>query len=496
MIRNHWGCWTVLAMLVGCNGKLVLPGGDSAGAGGDSAGVGGMSTAGGAGRAYVTGGSGGDYAGGGASGGGGELEIGGVAGESVVGGAPNGNSAGWFEGSGAGGTIEPGQLGQPCIPGGTVSEGSGFTATEIVTLDHCLSGLACASSGKCTNIPDCPRPSGVCVLRRPKLGAEASAGPTGSSGAPNSGGSGGSFAGAAPVPTPNEVGVLDLTADDSSLYWVEYGTRDSLGNYQNDGVAMSYSFADKKTHVLASALAGAQRIVPTTLHAYVAVDGGQLVGNPEQNQILRLPLAGGTPAAVGAFDYVFIAASSGDSLYLKAGDALKVITGDGAFAPFLSGVGDDLTADADSLYYSTSAGLVRAPVSGDPPTTVTPTSLPRALSGDWIYGLEGVDGGIMLEKIAKTGGTWTRTKALGPGTAQVLQMVGERYFIAATFWNSFASSSSLLTGTLAADAKPVRITNLPDPNFTPTKFVGTPSAVYWTDGRAIYQRPLSDAPAP
>jgi len=79
-----------------------------------------------------------------------------------------------------------------------------------------------------------------------------------------------------------------------------------------------------------------------------------------------------------------------------------------------------------------------------------------------------------------------------------LQMVGDRYFVATTFWDqaSLTSSATLLTGTLAADAKPVRITNLPNPDATPSKFVGTASAVYWTDGRAIYQRPLSDAPAP
>ena len=505
MIRNHWGCWTVLAMLVGCNGKLVLPGGDSAGAGGDSAGAGGGSagmvadtagvggTAGAAGKGTA---GAGDNMGAGYPGFGGEYTVGGTAGAFNPGGAPN---SGGYETGGAGGTIEPGQLGQPCIPGGTVSEGSGFTAAEVVTLDYCVPGLACASNGKCAKVPDCPRPSGVCVLHRPTLGAEASF-PSGAGGSAGAQGSSGGFGQVLPAATPREVGVLDLTADDSALYWVDYGTRDSLGNYQNDGVAMSYSFADKKTHVLASALAGPQRIVPTTLHAYVAVDGGQLVGSPVQNQILRLPRAGGTPSSVGGFTR-FVAASSGDSLYLQVGDALNVISGEIAdFAPFVTGIGfyDGLTADADSLYYTTSDGLQRAPISGTAPTTVTPSSLPLSLSGDWIYGVELVDAGIMLEKVAKSGGTWTRTKALGPGNARALQMVGERYFVATTFWDqaSLTSSATLLTGTLAADAKPVRITNLPNPDATPSKFVGTASAVYWTDGRAIYQRPLSDAPAP
>jgi len=506
MIRSHWGCWTVLAMLVGCNGKLVLPGsisagagGDSAGAGGDNAGAGGMSTAGTSGRVNEAGAGGVHNPGAGRAGLGGENMVGGEAGEFSMGGAPNAGSGG-IDVGGAGGTIEPGQLGRPCIPGGTVREGSGFTATEIVTLDHCVSGLDCASNGKCAKIPDCPQTTGVCVLHRPTLGAEASfpSGTVGSSsaGAPGSGG----FGQTLPAPTPREVGSLDLTADDSALYWVDYGTRDSLGNYQNDGVAMSYSFADKKTNVLASALAGPQHIVPTTLHAYIAVDGGQLVGSPVQNQVLRLPLAGGTPSAVGGFAQ-FIAAHSGDSLYLQAGDTVNVIGGEeSAFTPFLTGVDihDRITADSDSLYYTTSAGLERAPISGAPPTTVTSSSLARSVSGEWIYGLELIDGGIMLEKVAKSGGTWSRIKALGPGNARVLQMVGDRYFVTATFWDQsvLSSSASLLTGTLAAADNPVRIMNLTNPDLTPTKFVGTASAVYWTDGRAIYQRPLSDAPAP
>ncbi len=158
---------------------------------------------------------------------------------------------------------------------------------------------------------------------------------------------------------------MTLSVDDAHLYWIEYGTRDALGNYQHDGTLFSYGLVDAKTTTLAANLPGPNALGITSTHAYVAVDGGPLIGGTAHAQVLRLPLSGGASELVqdavspGAF------ASVGDQAFWQSTWGIYTIlptpgaTVSNLFSSY--GYAQQLAADPNNLYYGGSSGIFHLP---------------------------------------------------------------------------------------------------------------------------------------
>ena len=468
MIRKHWAGWTALLLVVSCNGKLVLPASDSGGAGGSDADAGGAAGAAGH-RTLPTAGAG-DAGEGATAGSGGSLSAG--AGGSTT------------EG-GSGGTFEPGRLGLPCIPGGSVSEGSGVAKANILTLDRCAAGLGCNAQGVCAEIPDCPQATGLCVLRRPVL-----EGP-GAAGAGNMGGAGGSEG------VRQHAGVQDLTSDSKHLYWVEYGSRDALGNYESDGALKSYAFVDAAQATLDEHLKGPLQVRVTSNDAYVFTDGAALIGSPADGRVRRVPLSGGTATELGSFMRGYFVTNESKAFW---SDYYSWYVANGTdWTPLPGGDGANTgAADASDLYYTSALGLSSVPVTGGTVRSVASAGYPFALDGDLVYGVEPVDGGSVLSKVAKSGGAYARLRALGPGSPGAIAIVGERYFVSLTQNNeSYKREDSILTGLITSDAKPVRLVQQTvSYRARELLFAGTATTLYWSDGGAIYRRGVSGPTAP
>jgi hypothetical protein len=396
-----------------------------------------------------------------------------------------------FGGGGGGGQVTPdpgaGVLGKACLPAGTVTEATGSVAqTDIIELARCSDGSACGPDGLCIAVPDCPQPSGVCVVRQLLAGA-------GGSGGAGSSPPKGSYAGGSGE--IDKAGVQGLAADDSNLYWVEYGTRDSLGNYQNDGALFSQALSGGTATQITSGLSGPVGLGLTSSHAYVFVDGGALVGSDTHPQLVRVPLAGGAIEAVqdglsGSF------ASVGDVAFWASQDNVYEQTPEPASTPtvFLADWINALTTDGRDLFYLHTT-IWRAPLDGSAPQALALNIWPFQPSGDFIYGLESTDNGtgMVLDRAPMTGNTFQRARALGAGGfVGGFQIIGDRFFFASA---TDSTRLNITTGSLSSSDPPVRLVEAAVPSsIQPLLWVATADTLYWSDGRAIYARPVASAP--
>ncbi|HEY5372040.1 MAG TPA: hypothetical protein VIK01_00070, partial [Polyangiaceae bacterium] len=489
---SQFSRWLCVVLLVGCNAKLQV---DPPASGGDG-GVGGKGGAGApdAGRGPIdhageSPGSGGDV--GGSDVGGSDVagdsaggDSGGYGGELCYPLACSAGSGGIESHAGAGGTAPgggaggaaPGDLGQACIPGGSSTEADGSPAkTTITTLDRCNGGLACDATKHCVAMPACPQISGPCVVHGVPTGDPYNATVRG---------------------IVARTGVTAMAADDTHLYWLEYGTRDGLGNYQHDGTLFSYGLADGELTSLATALPGPYELGVTTGHAYVAVDGGPLIGSPEHAQVLRLPLAGGAAELVQDAVTVGRFTTAGDQAFWAGAGLYTVLPTPGAsVSTLVAGIFvTQAAADASAVYYNSGLSPIMSVLqTGSTPSVVVAPFLPSAfaLSGDSIYGVEGLATGSFLDTVPKAGGTWIRKRALGDASANNLQIIDDRYFFDGQYYNT--PVLYIETGLISSDAPPARLVEV-NGNSDLNKqmlWVATQETVFWSDGRAILARAVT-----
>ena len=456
--------WLSLFMLAGCGAKLQVGpgGGGSSGAAGatdiDSGGAGGCGRL----RACSAG----------------TTQTAGVAGGA---GSVHGHSAG--------------QRGQPCLPGGTATEADGTPAkTPIVTLNRCDNGLTCDETKHCVDAPDCPQPSGVCVVYGTPVEQD-----------PRTGGGGGSGGGQGGT-TMAESGIVAFGADDTHLYWLEYGTRDSLGNYQHDGALRAYDLSSAEVTTLADNLPGPNSLGITAGHAYVGADGGALIGTPPNPQVLRLPLGGGATEVVQESEAAYSFAAAGDQAYWATDQAIYTVAPSGTATPMQlhDSSASQLHADDTDLYYEAfsegSDVILRQSQTGTSATQVA-QAFAFALNEDSLYGVEslGAAQGMILDQVPKSGGNWTRQQALGVGDGPSLQIIADRYFVGAFpphppgdgIIGADDSKAMILTGLLSSNAPPVRLVEAAG-RWQGLIWQATATSLFWTDGRAIFSRPVTD----
>jgi hypothetical protein len=487
---SRWLLVTIVA--VGCDARLSVAPGQSGGDGGvQQAGAGGGGQpSGGAGA-----GSGGRLISDGGAGSAGahstQAFAGAGSGGSQSGGALNAGAAGAeFAGSSFGGAAgappAPGTLGQACISGVTVSSGSGVTAAPVTTLNHCSAGLACSAAGICVTMPNCPQAVGPCVVAEvvPSAtsigGAPGSGGYMGSGGAPNSG-------------TESDIsGVTGMSTDNTKLYWLEYGTRDALGNYRGDGALMAMDLATEERTPLLSDLPGPIAFGLTTTHVFVFVDGGGLIGSSVHAQLLRFPLQGGEATVIQdgsppLFTDTQAFVSSGDQAFWAGASGLYSLSGSNTTPSVLSSAmwAEPEVADSETLFFSVVDSFLRAPLIGGAATPLSLETRPISLNGDFIYGLESAAGGTLLTRAAKSNGAWQRIRALGGGNPQTMKMAGDRYFWA-WYAQDYSATSAISTASLSDSLPATQIVGLDEDRAL--YWVGTPTKLYWSDGKRIFSR--------
>jgi hypothetical protein len=443
MSWNTWGRWGAAMLVVGCSSKLQVD--TSAPAGGTGGGGGGAS-----------------------------LETGPEEGEFL-----------------------PGNVGQQCIPSTTLTEAVGTVGqADVLDLAHCAAGLACGSDGVCGAIPDCPQATGICVVSRPNPNSSGTGGADGNGGnggSGNNGGMKGSGGDGQAISMP-EGGIQGLVADESRVYWVEYGTRDSLGNYANDGALKASD--GKTTTTLSSSLRGPVALGLTSSHVYVYVDGAPLLGTTLKPQLVRVPLAGGDPELVQDRAVPLSFASAGERAFWGTAGNIYTMTSDAAAVPsiFQAGIAYPigLVADDTNLFFVDEAGsgqIQSAPLAGGPPTSLGFALYSFFLRDDSIYGFDPAE--AVLDRAPKAGGSVERVRALGVYGGP--RLVGDRYF-----WEGSRESGDTLFTILSASftSDPISLvlqaSGEPSGGSDDSQWAANATAIYWTDGSAIYSRSLSD----
>jgi hypothetical protein len=167
------------------------------------------------------------------------------------------------------------------------------------------------------------------------------------------------------------------------------------------------------------------------------------------------------------------------------------------WTPLASG-GATVAAVDDTTLYTAGSSLQSLPIAGGTPTTLNNAGYPFALGDNLIYGLEEIDDGIVINKLPKTGGAWVRILALGGGSPRKIVVVGDRYFVSVERRLFYSNrEDSILTGLFTGNAPPVRIVQQVRSDRLPSMlFAATATTLYWSDGRAVYQRALSEVTAP
>lgn len=441
------------------------------------------------------------------------VDVGGSGGRSV-GGAETGGSAMKMGGQSADGGAPPfiGGLGTSCVPGEVKVEAYGSPgAADVKTLDRCAEGLTCNSAKLCVPTPACDgtAQNDCLVYGTARTDGTISTGTGGSSTGGQSGGSS----------VPEGVVISGITADGENLYWLNYGTRDRLGNYNNDGALLAYSFQSRATRTVVAALSGPVELEVTNAHAYFLEDGGPLNGGvAKPTKLRRVLLTGETPELVApsvptTTNADWHAADGADFFWADPSGVYGIA--DSQNSPRrVDYTGYSVTVGGGTLYYAVNGNIRRVASDGggvnaggaggadSHPTDFVAPAFPAAVSGDYLYGLEPVqvnvqngsfDAAVLSRTPTSSGGAWVRIQGLGIGYPYELRLLGNRFFLAE--WSGNSSQTSVLTGTFASVTQPARVLERQRRStLVDNLWVGTASALYWSDGTAIYRRTLAPLP--
>jgi hypothetical protein len=234
--------------------------------------------------------------------------------------------------------------------------------------------------------------------------------------------------------------VRGIAANDQAVFWVDYGTSDALGNYENNGRLLSRSLADGATSVIADSLPGPERVSLSSQYAYLFVDqrsGANMLG------VVRVPLGGGAVKPVQSLaaddryaTYQAFASAPGYEYWNWAGAVYRIAEADNATVEPFVGARDILHVFADDtlVYFQDLKGLWTVPLAGGAPTELSSATSPagslaidvQLLNGDYLYGLE-YGSHAYLTRMPKLGGAWKRIAATSTAWSQ-LAVDGDRYF--------------------------------------------------------------------
>jgi hypothetical protein len=288
--------------------------------------------------------------------------------------------------------------------------------------------------------------------------------------------------------------ISDLTADTNDLYWVDHGTFDVLGNYDNDGRLFKRGLVSGPGVVLASGLAGPVGVGLTTTHAFVYLD--QVWQGKPRFSLARIPIAGGVAQIVqldaslngqGAGDCVACLVHSGDTLYFPLDTGIYKIAAQDAQPSLFSSLRPLSMAISGDYLYLVSRGdgvIWRVPLTGG--TAEQLSADPRLniqVAGGYVYSLDSSSNKAYLARMPATGGPWVRLPKARSYYAYRLQITGSWFFheLFSEVGHQFVAGSLDDTASSVVPLTLGTSTNLQG-------WVGTAQGIFWSNGAVIRQR--------
>jgi hypothetical protein len=283
--------------------------------------------------------------------------------------------------------------------------------------------------------------------------------------------------------------IRDVATDADNVYWVEYGTFDELGNYQDNGRVMSMPLAGGQPVVVADGLGGPTGVEVSSSHIYFAIERqpAPAIGG----QLLRAPRGGGAADVLGElptqdFGAIFVFDWFERSFWVHEGVAYWLYNSvyrlpeieEGPAPQFVvSGTTQffGLFGDASNLYLSTLPGISKMPYAGGqledvittPIVNLAPTYASFSSDGEYIYALdsEGADEASpapsYVVRAPISGGEWKRL-AKYPGRTTHLVLDGADYFVnPAMFAGNERVGCSIVQGKLGDSAAKTTLVTLP-----------------------------------
>ena len=322
-------------------------------------------------------------------------------------------------------------------------------------------------------------------------------------------GSPGDFAGAggAEDVTPGECGgghgcvvaqgsaIPALDADTTDLYWVDHGTFDDLGNYNNDGRLWKRALAAGSSEVpLASGLAGPVGLGLTTTHVFVYLD--QVWQGKPRYALSRVPIAGGAaqvvqldawPNGERQGDCARCLVHSGDTLYFPLeGGIYKIAAQDAQPSLFSTLRASSLAIAGEYLYLTTriSGGVWRIPLVGGAAEQLSADPrLNIQVAGGYVYSLDNGANRAYLTRMPATGGPWLRLPKARSSSAFQLQIAGDWFF-----HELFSDAGHQFVAGLLADTASAAVPLTLADSTSVRAWVGTPQGIFWTGGQVIRRR--------
>lgn len=170
------------------------------------------------------------------------------------------------------------------------------------------------------------------------------------------------------VPTPAfkfGAGITDLAANAERLFWIEYGTFDALGNYQQNGALRSAPLGGGPTTTHTTSLSAPTALWVTMEHAFVYLERRPRSGGTVQYALLRVALDDGAEASLETSDsplsgWLSIATTS-ESAYWRNGSSIQRSRDDEASPELVyagaepESVAYNLLINGEQLYFTESS---------------------------------------------------------------------------------------------------------------------------------------------
>jgi hypothetical protein len=297
---------------------------------------------------------------------------------------------------------------------------------------------------------------------------------------------------------PNDVRAI--VANSTTLYWVEHGSEDSLGNFQNDGRLLARDFDSEDVRVLADDLPGAVDVAVTGRHAYIYVDQ-YIEGDGPRRALVRMTLAGADYALVRVLEAdnsCFVSVDGAAYFVDGTVSIFRVSDEDSTPTLFLEQGAMAMAVDETTLFYLTFQGEIwQAPLTTGVATRLSTHSRGNLqTSGAHLYGIDSEDPlSVFLARMPKDGGSWERLAPRHEGDyGGDLQIVGDLFFHDLQLPEKSPGCRGSLgcwkvaQGNLNDTAAAQIVLELPK---TVTGWVGTTAGVFWIDGGRIRHLPLA-----
>lgn len=304
-----------------------------------------------------------------------------------------------------------------------------------------------------------------------------------------------------------------LAADQTHLYWLEYGTEDDLGNPRYDGKLMAQAFEGGAPELVSGDLASPVGVALSESYFYVHLERWQDPHGAEKKALVRLPRGGGAAELVQAglspndvdgvkCTYPCFGATRDFGYFFHRGGIHRLSEQAGAsptqIAWEVRWQGLVVSSPDNTVYFNTQpGGLKQLLFEADEPETLLATPVDGMQWADRLYWLETFDTGddssylvgwqpgegpsqrvAELESDRGTGAGW-------------LKVASGHYF--ALLYSTPDDTSAIVSGSLA---DPVEVVTRVEFDYTldpgrylTERWVGTREAIYWIEEGAILRSP-------